>query len=154
MNSSLVSKFTTACGEPALIRHKCNAIRQGQPITKEALQIFAVDQLSELFKKNEWVIESIKKAANPQAPNIIMSSPTGERYYVVIKTAMYPTEPLSIPKDDYADFLKICKQANAVPTFAGVSFACWSSYVSLPNEMGTGIYGGEYFISYKKLELL
>ena len=142
--------FTNSNGEPAIQKHNCPPERIGKEMTKEELHKFAVELLSDLYKKNGMTIVDVNRNYNREFPNIVMKSQNEKLYYVIIETASFPHKAESLFSADFSEMKQYAKEFGATPVFAGMSF------LNANRDMFDHklICGDNYIVAFKGLEAI
>ncbi len=141
--------FTDENGEPSVVYHSTTQEREGHPMSKEELHRFAVEILANLYQSEGMEIININRIIGKEYPQFVMKSRNGKVYYVVVETAVFPTRPDTLFSNNYQDILDLAKTYNALPVFAGISFAN-----ATREDMNMLFCGDGYFVAFKGLEHL
>ena len=136
-------------GEPLLISHQTtDPSRQSQPITDQELMDFALDLLVDLYTKQGMKIKSENRIATCEYPNLVLLNKNGTVFFIAIKVARFPMNPLSISKEGYDALNELAQDAGAVPLFCPLSFGCATNATSF-KDLANTIVGGNYFVAFR-----
>jgi hypothetical protein len=141
-------------GEPLLISHQTtDPSRQGKPITDQELMDFAVDLLAYLYTKQGMKIKSENRIATCEYPNLVLQNNNGTVFFIAIKIARFPANPLSLSKAGYDSLNELAQEAGAVPLFCPLSFGCATNATSF-KDLANTIAGGKYFVAFRGAQSL
>ena len=143
--------FVYPNGKPKIYVHHCDQSREGQLMTERELLAFALKLLTDYYQKQGMEVAVHKRSGDKGFPNFVMESKSGTKFYVAVRTSLFPVNPLDISREGFDDFKKLAKQFNSRPVFAGVSFACTTSYHQEINNLSIATCGGEYFVAFRGL---
>lgn len=143
------TSFIDENGEPNVIYHSTTQEREGQPMSKDELHRFAVELLASRYQSEGMEIIDINRIIGKEYPQFVMKSRNEKIYYVVVEPAIFPTRPDTLYSNNYQDILELAKTYNAIPVFAGISFAN-----ATKEDMSKLICGDGYFVAFKGLEYL
>jgi hypothetical protein len=146
IDNSKPSLFTDENGEPSILKHDCPIDRIGKEMTKEEMHHFAVELLSNLYKKAGMTMVNVNRHYDRKFPSLVMKSKNGKLYYVIIETASYPQK--AEYSCDFPEMKEYAKKHNATPTFAGVSF------MNASRELENLLCGDKYFVDFKGLKTI
>lgn len=141
--------FIDENGEPRVIYHLTTKERKGQLMSKEELHLFAVEILTNLYKSEGMEIVDKNRIIGNEYPQFVMKSKNGKLYYVVVEAATFPTKPDTLYSTNYSNILHLASDFNAIPVFAGISFANATN-----EDMSKIVCGDGYFVAFKGLEHL
>ena len=133
---------------PLLFQHQSeDPARNGLPITDLELMDFAIKILADLYTEQGLKVKSKNRIQNNEYPNLVLEV-NGQQFFLAIKIARYPINPLQIPPDDYGALKDLAHEAGAIPLFAPLSFGCATNAKSC-DDLANTIYGGVYYVAYR-----
>lgn len=138
--------FVDKNGEPSVIYHSTSRERIGLQMNKAELHQFAVETLVNLYKSEGMEIIDVNRIIGKEYPQFVMKSRNGKLYYVAVEASVFPTTPDSLFSNDYTEILKLAKEHNATPVFAGIAFAN-----AVREDMSSLVCGDAYFVAFKGL---
>jgi|GEM_PF-3016957 hypothetical protein len=147
--------FVDQNGLPQLIKHSCDAARIGKPINDQELFDFALDLLVNLYTEQGLLVRDKNRIQNCEFPNLVLENPKGKQFFIVVKVARYPINPLDISKEDCYGCKELAEATNGPPVtmLAALSFGC-ATNAKCVDDLSKAVAGGSYFISYLGLQSL
>lgn len=146
--------FVDENGQPKIIHHQCDQARIGKPMTREERFAFGMELLLDYYRIQGNEIKDVNPIEDSEYPNIVMVNPEDEIYYVVVRASVFPENPIDIEKGECEEVIALAKEFNAKPVFAGISFACATSYHGSMKNLSYLLCGAEFFVAYRGLQPL
>jgi hypothetical protein len=131
------------------ITHKCNPERTGQIMTEKEIHEFGIELLIVYLYNQKGELISANKNLSNDYPHLVSKNPKGELLYIWIKTEMYPNIPRVESIDNPEESVRLSKQFNAIPVFAGIRLKRTSS-----KENDQSICGGQYIAEFTGFKMI
>jgi hypothetical protein len=116
-----------------------NPERVGKIMTKEELHKFGLALLIAYLNIQKGELIRSNHSLGNEYPHLVAKNPKGQLLYIWVKTEMYPTMPGILSIENHEEVIKLSKQFNATPVFAGMKLTCVST-----EEMSVPVYGAGY----------
>jgi hypothetical protein len=132
--------------KPIPFEDKTDNERVGKVMTKEELHKFGMDLLITYLHKQNCKFFGVNDSIGFEYPHLIVKNGENELLYIWIRIEMFPTQPNLGPIANKEAAIKLSKQFNAKPLFAGIRMKCTSS-----EDSSIPIIGGEYIAEFSGL---
>lgn len=129
------------------ILHKGDPGRVGKIMTREELHEFGLGLVIAFLNNQKGNLIRSNCNLGNEYPHLVVESPKKELLYIWIKTEMYPTMPSIASIENHEEIIKISKQFNAIPVFAGLRLSCVST-----KENSIPFCGGGYIAEFTGLK--
>jgi hypothetical protein len=132
------------------IVHKCGRDRVGKPMTKQEIHEFGIALLVVyLYYQKSGTLLSENDSISNEFPHLVVKNPKKELLYIWVKTEIAPALPKYIPDENHDRIIKLAKQFNAKPVFAGIILKCSSN-----EENSIPLCGGGYFAQFTGFKVI
>jgi len=126
--------------KPYPITHKCKPEKAGEPMTKQEIHEFGLGFLIVYLYKQKGNLISANDHIATDYPHLVAKNPKKELLYIWVKTEIAPFVPRYIPNENHEDIIKLAKQFNSMPVFAGIMLTCDSTEENRVPKCGMGYF--------------